>query len=686
MHAPPLLTDLVIVFGVAVLVVLVLARFRLPTIAGFIAAGALIGPSGLGLVGRGARGVHDIEALAEIGVVLLLFTIGLEFSLSHLRRIWKSIAIGGTLQVGVTTGLVTAIALAAGAPATHGVFYGFLAAMSSTAIVLRALAERRETEAPHGRMTVGVLVFQDLCVVPMMLVVPMLGGQGGGGGIALALGKATIMIAATLLGARVIVPRLLGIVARSRHRELFLLSALLACVGVAWLTSLAGLSLALGAFLAGVALADSEVGHQALAEVLPFREAFTSLFFVSIGMLFDVNTLLAAPALVLGLAAAVLVGKWLIVSVLAAAIGFPLRAAILAGVGLAGIGEFSFVLAQVGREAGLLAGGDHQLFVAVSVITVIVTPVAIRFGPTLAAGASRLRRLERLLGGYAEKPQAADEAPLAGHVIIAGYGVAGRLLGEALDATGVPYVVCDLNPDAVRDARARGVLAQYGDITSTENAERLGVGSARELVLMINDPDAARRALVAVRRMAPKLPIVVRVKYLAESAHLRDLGATDVIVEEFETAMEIMARVLRAAGIPRNVIQERLSAARVGKRPIARPMTLPRRVLGELDELSALKIETFLIRPEHWAVDRTVAEIHLCAPGAGFVAGIKRAERTITNPKPFETLEADDVVYLVVGAGGVHVFADVLARGGEPAAPDEHEQGQHGEHDGRPVG
>jgi CPA2 family monovalent cation:H+ antiporter-2 len=668
MHAPAFLTELVAVFGVAVVVVLVLSRFRLPTIAGFIVAGALIGPSGFALVGGSDEaGTRQIESLAEVGVVLLLFTIGLEFSLARLRLIWRTIAMGGGLQVGLTIAAVLGATAAFGVSAPRGAFFGFLVAMSSTAIVLRALTERRETDAPHGRMIVGVLVFQDMCVIPMMLLVPMLAGEGGSAGqIAWALGKALLMVVGTVIVARVIAPRVLGIVARAQQRELFLLSVLLACLGIAWLTTLAGLSLALGAFLAGIALADSEYGHQALSDVLPFREAFTSLFFISIGMLFNVHVLIAQPLLVVGLALAVLVGKALIAAIASAAIGFPLRVAVLAGVGLAGIGEFSFVLAQAGHASGLLSTPEQQLFVAVSVITVVVTPIAFRLAPHLAAGATRLRRLEQLLGAY-EAPAAApgaDGEQLAGHVVIAGYGVAGRLLGEALSATGVPYSITELNPETVRAARARGEIAHYGDITSAENCERLGIHQARELVLLINDPDAARRGLTTARRLAPDLPIVVRTKYIAEAPLLMALGATDVIAEELETAMEIVARVLRAAGVPRNVIAERLAHARRQGAPLERPMTVPRRMLGEIAELRELKIETFLVRQGDFAHDATIAELHLILAGTAFVVALGRKGETKTNPKAFESIQAGDVIYLVVGTKAEGVI-ELLGRGPE---------------------
>jgi CPA2 family monovalent cation:H+ antiporter-2 len=458
----------------------------------------------------------------------------------------------------------------------------------------------------------------------------------------------------------------LGIVARSQQRELFLLTALLACVGIAWLTTLAGLSLALGAFLAGIALADSEYGHQALSEVLAFREAFTSLFFISIGMLFRTQVVVEEPLLVFGLALAVLVGKALIAAIASAVIGFPLRVAVLAGVGLAGIGEFSFVLAQTGGDHGLLAHAEQQLFVAVSVITVVVTPIAFRLAPHLAAGATRLRRLEQLLGAYEGPAQApgADGESLTGHVVIAGYGVAGRLLGEALAATGVPYSITELNPDTVRAARARGEIAHYGDITSPENCERLGIHAARELVILINDPDAAKRALLTARRLAPELPIVVRTKYIAEAPKLMALGATDVIAEELETAREIVARVLRAAGVPRNVIAEKLAHARRQGAPLERPMTVPRRMLGEIAELRELKIETFLVRQTDWVHDQTIAGLHLVLAGAAFVVALGRAGETRTNPKAFESIQAGDVIYLVVGTKAAGVI-EMLERGPE---------------------
>jgi CPA2 family monovalent cation:H+ antiporter-2 len=305
----PLLDELAIVAALAVFVTVVLSRLKLPTVAGLLSAGALLGPFGLRLVSS----VHAIEVLAEVGVVLLLFSIGLEFSLARLRDIMRQVALGGAVQVGLTTLVVAALAVLFGEPIGKGVFYGFAFALSSTAIVLRALAERRELDAPHGKFIVGTLIFQDLCVVPMVLIVPLLSAAGPAGdaavSIGLALGKAAVVVVGTVVLARFVVPKILGWVDASRSREVFLLAILALCIGTAWLTSMVGLSLALGAFLGGMVVADTEYSHRAMGDILPLRDAFVSIFFVSLGMLFDVRVVVSQPLLVGALLAGFLLAK-----------------------------------------------------------------------------------------------------------------------------------------------------------------------------------------------------------------------------------------------------------------------------------------------------------------------------------------------------------------------------------------
>lgn len=559
MHAPEFLRELVIVFGVAVVVALALSRLRLPTIAGLIVAGALIGPSGLGWVADS----EQLETLAEVGVALLLFGIGLEFSLERLRRLWRVLLLGGGIQVGLTAlGTAAGVALL-GYPLRQGVFFGFLVALSSTAIVLRALSEREEEDAPHGRLIIGALIFQDLCVVPMMLAVPMLAGrQVGAGEVAWVLGKAVLLVLATVLLGRVAVPRLLGLVASTRRRELFLMAVLGLCAAVAWAVALAGLSLALGAFLAGVALADTDWRHQALADVLPLRETFASLFFVSVGMLFDLRVLVAQPLVVLGLVLAVMVGKAALGGVGALVMRFPPWVAVLAGVGLAQIGEFSFVLANVGLQSGLITAYERSLFITMSVITMAVTPLLLRLGPRLAAGVAHLHRLEALLGAHGPHRLEPEHAVLEGHFIVAGLGTAGRLVLEALRTSELPHVAIELDPSVVAAARQRGEVVYYGDITSPEILERAGLHRARALVVLINDSEGARRAVAVARRLAPHVPILVRVQRMRDVGELRRQGASEVLAGELETALEAATRVLEAAGLEQEVREEVLRLLR----------------------------------------------------------------------------------------------------------------------------
>jgi monovalent cation:H+ antiporter-2, CPA2 family len=562
MHHVPLLDELAIIAALAVAVTVALARVRLPTVAGLLAAGALLGPFGLGLV----RSVHAIEVLAEIGVVLLLFSIGLEFSLARLRNILRQVALGGLLQVGLTTAVTAGVALALGQPAGRSVFYGFVFALSSTAIVLRALAERRELDAPHGRFIVGTLIFQDLCVVPMVLIVPLLGGNlplaQSGMAIGMALGKAVLVVVGTFALARFVVPRILDLVDASRSREVFLLAILALCIGTAWLTSLAGLSLALGAFLGGMVVADTEYGHRAMGDILPLRDAFVSIFFVSLGMLFDVRVVIAQPLLVLGLLMGFLLAKGLLATLAAMAMRFPSRVAWLAGVGLAQFGEFGFVLARLAQEGGLVSAAELQPLLAAGVTSMFLTPLLVRAAPHITAGERLLAPLERLIG--VRSIDQADEGPVAlrGHVVIVGFGVAGRLAGQALSACGTPYVVLELNADTVRNAKHQGLPLYYGDATSPEALRHAHLEDARMCVLLINDPQAAARIVASARRVAPKVPLLMRARFLYERPALLQLGASDVVIEEVEAGVETIAKMLLRLGASNELVAQRVAAAR----------------------------------------------------------------------------------------------------------------------------
>ena len=546
------LSDLLVIFTVSIAVVFLFQQVRLPSIAGFLAAGALIGPYGLNLVSD----LELIKFLAEIGVVLLLFTIGIEFSLAHLAAARRVLMIGGPLQVGSVVLLAAIIGPMAGLPVGQAIFWGCLLSLSSTAIVLKALADRGESDSPQGRVTIGILIFQDLAVVPMMLLTPLLARntEGATGELLLVLAKSAVLVGIIVAAAWFMVPRLLEQIVRSRSRELFLLTIIVLCLGIALLTSLSGLSLALGAFIAGLVISESEYSHQAMAEVLPFRDSFNSLFFVSVGMLMDVRVVLEHPMLVIALVGAVLIGKFFTAAGPVLAAGQSPRTAILAGIALAQVGEFSFILAQEEQEAGLLPETAYQLFLAVSVLTMVLTPFLIQAAPKVARRAEAFQRLRHWFpartAAYGDRGES-RHLRIKDHVIVMGYGLNGRNLARVLHETEIPYVVVDLDGEKVRRESKTGVPIYYGDATNPSVLRHLRIDDARVLVIAISDPFYARRTVQIARGLNKSLHIIVRTRYLRELDELHQLGADEVVPEEFERRLRSLPWCSAPTSCPR---------------------------------------------------------------------------------------------------------------------------------------
>jgi monovalent cation:H+ antiporter-2, CPA2 family len=662
----PLLEELAVISAVGVIVALLLARLRLPTAAGLLFAGALVGPGALGLVDS----IHSIEVLAEVGVVLLLFSIGLEFSLDRLRSIAGMVMSGGSLQVGLTGAAAFGVAVALGVPVNKAVFYGFVVALSSTAIVLRGLSERGEMNAPHGRFIVGTLIFQDLCVVPMVLVVPLLGPAAEGGaalGIATALGKAAAVVVATLVLARLVVPRLFATVDRSRSREIFLMTTLGLCIGTAWVTSLAGLSLALGAFLGGMVVAGTEYGHRAMGDILPLRDVFMSIFFVSLGMLFDPAVVLDAPTSVVLLVMGFLVVKAFIAALAALVMRFPARVAMLAGVGLAQFGEFGFVLTSVAVASDVVTYEETREVLAAGIISMFLTPVLVRMAPHVSAGARILRPLERMLGARGIDECAPEHDALTDHVVLVGYGVAGRLVARSLAQVDIPYLILELNADVVRTAREAGEPIYYGDLTSTEALGHASVDRARAVILLINDQIAAEQAVATVRRVAPEVPVLIRTTYLERGDFLRHHGATDVVFQEVESGVEMLARVLRRFDVPRNILDEQIEQARAGTMASDRSFRVPRKTIAEAGDLDDMKFDKILLRPGDHGVGKTPIELDLRRATGALMVALRRDGQVLSNPDPGATLEASDDVFLVGSQEQILAASRLLTRGADTA-------------------
>lgn len=529
--------DLLLLAVAAITIALLLQRVHLPVIAGLLLAGAVVGPHGLGVVARS----HDLEMFAEVGVVLLLFTIGLEFSLKRMARIGRTAAFSGLLQVGGTMLAVVLGALVIGQPFNHALFFGMVFALSSTAIVLRSLEERSELEAPHGRLILGTLIMQDLAIVPMILVLPLLAG-GSSTGLAAQLlvvaAKAFALGGGALLFARYILPWLMRYVDAARSRELFFLTIAALCAGMAWLSLAAGLSLALGAFLAGIMLADSEFAHRAVTEILPLRDVMISFFFMAIGMQFDWRVLAAAPGPVLLLLLLLLLGKGLIAcSAVMLLLRLPARVALLFGLGLAQFGEFGYLLLQAGGRTvpPLISPAELPVVYCAGILSMFATPLIIRLTPHIATGERLLKPLERLLG--AKSLLGGEAQPLlSGHVVLAGYGLVGRSVAQRLAAQGIPYIVFELNSETVRQAQARQEPVYYADVTSREALIAAHLEYAQALVIAINDAPAISRAVAAARSLNPGIAVVARTRYAADVDRLLQLGATVMVADEREAA------------------------------------------------------------------------------------------------------------------------------------------------------
>lgn len=658
------LKDLVLVFGVSTLVVFLFHRLRQPTIVGFLVSGVLVGPYGLSLIAD----VHQVELLAEIGVVLLLFTIGLEFSISKLNQMRWLVLGGGSLQVLGTILLIGGGAWLFGLPPAQAVFFGFLLALSSTAIVLKILMDRGEIDSPQGRFAVGMLLFQDVCVVPLMLLTPLLSGKTATGPVAilLVLGKVALTVTLIFFLSRLLVPRLLFQVVKMRSPEIFIISIILICLGTAWATSQIGLSLALGAFLAGMVIADSEYSHQTMANILPLRDSFMGLFFVSVGMLMNLGTLLTHPLEVAGTLLAILIGKTVVVVGSVLVLGYPLRVAALVGCALAQVGEFSFVLSRVGWEWGLITPELNQYFLSASVISLLLTPFAIQLSPKLADRIGRLRGVERWFPGRSFEELKPERVQLRDHVIIVGYGPTGGNLSRVLKATQVPYCILELNGETVRRMRAKGEPIYYGDVASQEVLKHLGIQHARSLVIAISDPASIRRATRLARDLNPHLYILVRTRYEVEIDELYRLGANEVIAEEFETSIELFARVLRRYHLPRSVIGEQVEKVRQEKYEMLRQFQAPPLGQSDVTRLFAqVEMETYLTREAGSTTGKTIGELHIRHRTGASVVAVIQDGRIIANPGPEHRIAAGEVLVLVGNRQQVEQALVFLSQGEE---------------------
>lgn len=635
---PGFLYEIVIIFLLSIVVTIICNRIKLPATVGFLLTGVLCGPSLLGVV----QNHEAIDQVAEIGVAMLLFTIGMELSGEALNRLKRPVFLGGSLQIGLTVLAVTGIALLYGTTWRIGVFWGCLVALSSSAIVLRILQEKAIDSTPMGRLSLAILVFQDIMVAPMLLCVPLLAGT-----LELSWEKAffsifwvVLALGSVLLFAYFGLNRLMEAVMRTRVREILLLTTLGLCLGMALLTSALGLSLSLGAFLAGLLLARSQYSMSVISGILPYRDVFMSLFFISVGMMLNVQYFAQHFFLII-IATGIFVLLKTSLSLPSILIqGYPMRTAIVTSMFLAQVGEFSFVLAAQGLGAHLFDMDSYQVFLAVSVLSMMLTPGLIAAAPRVANFICKKKPVPTA----AQKNTASTE--LEDHLIIVGFGISGKHLAHVAQESGIPYTILEMNPETVHRYHGKEPISQ-GDASQPVVLEHLGIEKARVLAIVISDPAAVRAITIEARRLNPNVYIVARTRFVTDIAPLYHLGANDVISEEFEGSIEVFSHVLTQYLVPRQDIEAYAAHLRLANYRMLRLMSNAVDSLGEVvGRLPDMGVQTMRILPGAPLSGKNLSESELRPKYSLTVVAIMRAGEITASPGPDFTFEDDDIVYL----------------------------------------
>ncbi len=523
-----------------------ISRLGQPVLLGYLASGVVIGPLGFKLV----TDTVNIQHLATLGVAFLLFALGVQFSIEELRRVRNIALQGSLLQIGLTTGFVCAIALTLGWVDTlsQGIFWGALLSLSSTAVVLKTLTERGEINTRHGQIMLAILIAQDLALGLMLAILPAINQSGPIiTVIGLVLLKVVGFLIVALIAGRWIIPAIIRQVAFTESSELFLLTLVALCLGVALLTARLGLSIEIGAFVAGLMIAEIDYADQALAKVLPLRDTFASLFFVSIGMLIDPGVLVQNFDSIIGLVVLVMLGKALIIFPIVLLFGYSLKTAVFTSCGINQIGEFSFVLALVGLENNLISQDTYLLLLGTTAITLVLTPQSFRLAPRLSNWLHRQPALVSLLSRF-EFSQGQDAIEISAHVVVAGYGRVGRVVVGLMQQYGQPVLVLENSEGAIASLRKEHIPYLFGDADSAQILTKARLEKAKALVIALPDPMSTRLLLVQARAIAPKLDIIVRAHTTKELDQLSQLGAQEVVQPEFEAALALGTHLLGTLG------------------------------------------------------------------------------------------------------------------------------------------
>jgi CPA2 family monovalent cation:H+ antiporter-2 len=664
-----LIVDLVIVLAAAAGGGLLAALLRQPVLLGYLLAGAIIGPTGLGLV----KELIQVETLAQFGAAFLLFALGVEFSFAELRKVQGISLGGGGLQILSTIAVTALVSVGVGwvTSPTQGVFLGAILSLSSTAVVLKCLMERNETETSHGRVMLGILVVQDLALGLMLAVLPALDRPSEEIGVAvgIALLKTALLAGGSVVAGIWIIPPLLRLLARTESRELFLLGVVALCLGIALLTEFLGLSIEMGAFIAGLMISEVEYADQTLTYVEPIRDIFASLFFAAVGMLIDPLFIWNNLELILGLVALVFVGKFLIVTPLVRAFRYSLKTSLIVGLGLAQIGEFSFVLASKGQVLGLVSRRVYLLILGTTAVTLVITPFVLRLIPKLFEWAEVVPWLKQILDG-ADKPlEVPEHLPTQNHIVVCGYGGIGRNIVQLLQAYKQPVVVIDQSEQRIQQLREAEIPYVYGNAASLHVLEAAGVEQARGIAIALPDPMSIRLCLKRALELAPDLDAVVRATQDKDIDLLYQLGAREVVQAEFEASIELSAHLLTELGVPLPVIHREVQQLRSSRYieflTKRRPEQVSRDLKGAAQDMNS---KWYTLPPESPLVGMTLEETDLRRlTGVSLMAIQRSGGEELDYPNGQTLLQTGDRL-LIVGEPDELVAFSELAKG-EAAVP-----------------
>jgi monovalent cation:H+ antiporter-2, CPA2 family len=640
-----LMPAIVIIIFLSIALLFIGNHLRIPSIVSFLVIGMLVGPFGLGII----TDQSAIETFGQIGIVLLLFTIGLEFSFEKLLHSWRTVIIGGLLQVTTTIVAITLVTTYFKFPFNEALVFGFIVSLSSTAIVMKILQERREVDTIQGRTLLGILIFQDLAIIPMILITPLMVGSSGPDleRLPYQIGKVAGLLLVIIILAKWVIPTFLFRVARQKNRELFFISIAGTCLGIAWLTSEAGLSVTLGAFVAGLIIGESDYNIDALSHIIPFRDLFASIFFLSIGMLLNTSTVFRDLNWVIFIVIVILSVKILTGVFSAAVLGMPARVCIFTGLALCQIGEFSFVLAKSGLDSHLINDGIYQLFLAGAIITMALTPFAMNASPRFVDLYYRILPHRALRPGQTEADEASEKI-LSGHMIIAGYGATGKSVARAAEITGIPYMVIELNPEIIRKEKSsRHPHFIFGDAAQREVLEHAGIYNARALVVVVSEQEAIPRIVHLARQLSPHIHIVARIRHIRHTQKLLDIGADEVVSEEFEAAREIFTRALRKYHLPESEIQKIVT--RLQKWGYAKFIKNPEneKTLSSIDTLlHSLRVHTIKVEPGSFSDGKTLAELDIRKRFGIAEFGFRHGEKTVFDPDGDQKITAGDALII----------------------------------------